>query len=153
MEPKPPRGSPRDRKFGMKRWMFVVIQSFNALTEFRDFVNAIYYALPNWLQTANNDIDRFRIAMANLSQADAAAVFRNLLINEIGDRLAAAGGKADKAFYKRVFDRTGVDLGTMGPMVQMMRYLRMEGSNAMKLLDAWIEYLVRAGSSDEPLEA
>lgn len=118
-EHRPARKGERERKFTVYGQGGALMNAYNWLTEARDFVSAVHYSLPmkdqaksvylrdpigRWRKQGPNALDMASALYTHYDHIDMGKAFKNVIIQEIGDRVAAKLGKAQQRAARKQFE-------------------------------------------------
>jgi hypothetical protein len=100
------------------------MQGLNLPTEFKDFMDAFWWALPKEVRLQafrDNGYQKLRpdqewaTVWKHLDKIDAAKTVGNLLQNEMGDRIGGYAGKLNSRAKRRLFEHSGLSFEGFSP--------------------------------------
>ncbi len=109
----PPQKGTKERKLVTQKPILKAISTaYTALTEVKDFIDAMHKALPKKLQKGKRPQEKLADLYGNLDKIDPVEAFKNLLENHLKDKIV--GGLAGNAGRKMREAREAAGLGQTG---------------------------------------
>lgn len=116
---RPPSRGTKERKYVARGILATGLRLAQTPTEFLDFFDALYDALPDalrrdiWKAEGGREplaIEKVAHVLRNLDKLNLPQAIKNVMAEQLLDRVYALRGKVDKATMRQVWEQTGIDL-------------------------------------------